>query len=1598
MKKTKKTLSVLLSILMVVSMLPLALVPALAADETPASDVVYSYDAATDTLTVSGRGMIPAGPKSIEELEGENEIAAYVSEYPHPEYMNAAHVVIGEGITGVGEMTFAFYKMETLSLPSTLETIGDAAFAYCLWLESVSFPARLRTIGDYAFVACPQMHTVNLPEGLVSIGTYAFGEIMLNEMHIPASLQLPADMSDLSIYFNAQYLVDFYNASETAVLSDGVYNFGSADAARDAAARFAFLISGEFLILTTGFGDNDEPNAEQLEEMLELMRGFAARVNAKLGTSFTIESMDDVMEMMDALYPSEPYYSGAPAYFTVYCTETGAQHAACAETGYRHKVAGSNEDCMNEITFSGEADGVTWVVDPQAGTLTIGGSGSLNYPDGAPWKTAASYFDTVLFTEDCGITALEFNYDNNPFKGCLLRQITLPAALRTVSEYALDYLSTVGTLVTPQNSVSFYVENGLLYQYLTSEKRTELRNKNADPGAADLMLVRAPRNAQQIDISSRTAVILGNAICNNNLITSVSVPDSVVSIEENAIRSCNRLANVSLGSGVKQLAANSIVFNSYPGNGVITVSEQNPCFTADTDCVYSKDGSRLVMLVNQQSIETLTLGENVTSHTNDVFSYAYALRSLTILNPQFDLNSSGLRHDTVVYGYDDTPAQRYCSTFGIEYVILEQQQITGVALLSSPLITDYKVGDTLCTDGLQLTVTFEDGTSAVRTTGFEIGDYDFSAPGEKSISVSYGGFSDSFTVTVSENAPVYEIRVGESIDLLLKPMDYNYDYDAYVKFVCEEGGNPIPRLSNMPANASRYIQLYDENMEQITGSDISDGSWTFEAGTTYYLHCVIYVPRTDNCHAATLTLYAEHDHNADTYNVIENEPTCANQGYQATYCSVCGLYITGQTLPKLSHEIGEDGRCVSCGKLLRFTIGDGEAKSFVLKEYDSGEKVIGAYTAETAQTVTVTVMQNSNYGAPSVECNGNRLYGNYEEEMRTTTFVADVPAGGTLEICICPVWSEETVVVAVNHTHSFALQSRVEPTCSASGTEHYVCGDCGAVFDKVLYETPHTPDGEYEVVMTQPVCAEHRDGSRYLRCAVCGQTYYDTVYWQHTDENRDGVCDVCGESVGTWITLNETQSFTSSGQGYKSFPFVAPADGEYVFTARGAGGYYASASSKNMGNYWFGGDWDGQSLHVNLKQGEIRVFSPYCYDLIDYTVTVTDVHSPEAHEAVPADCTTDGRAAYWSCAICGKTFSDEACENEIDLADTVIPAGHTLEYVPEVEAFCDAPGMQDYYHCTVCGKNFWADDPGREVSDLSSLTVYTMHHMSQKAGTPATCTEPGVRDYWLCASCGKKYADRAGTELLTDADLVIPAGHTLEAHAAKAATCKEAGNVAYWYCTVCEKYFSDENAANEIAESEIAIPKLTTHTWDNGTVTKPATCKEEGVKTFTCTVCGATKTEPIAKLATHTWDNGTVTKPATCKEEGVKTFTCTVCGETKTEPIAKLTAHTWNAGTVTLQPTCTADGVKTFTCTVCGATKTEPVGKVPHRDNNNDGLCDFGCGTVMGNPNPEQPGQPEQPSGGDKCKYCGETHDGFFGKIVQFFHNILYFFKNLFSR
>ncbi len=113
------------------------------------------------------------------------------------------------------------------------------------------------------------------------------------------------------------------------------------------------------------------------------------------------------------------------------------------------------------------------------------------------------------------------------------------------------------------------------------------------------------------------------------------------------------------------------------------------------------------------------------------------------------------------------------------------------------------------------------------------------------------------------------------------------------------------------------------------------------------------------------------------------------------------------------------------------------------------------------------------------------------------------------------------------------------------------------------------------------------------------------------------------------------------------------------------------------------------------------------------------------------------------------------------------------------------------------------------------------------------------------------------------------------------------------------------------------------HVWDNGKVTKEPTETETGVKTFTCTRCGETKTETIPKL-THEHSYKAVVTAPTCTEKGYTTHTC-ACGDSYVDTYTAALGHDWDSGTVTKEPTATETGIRTYTCTRCSATKTETI-------------------------------------------------------------------------
>ena len=273
-------------------------------------------------------------------------------------------------------------------------------------------------------------------------------------------------------------------------------------------------------------------------------------------------------------------------------------------------------------------------------------------------------------------------------------------------------------------------------------------------------------------------------------------------------------------------------------------------------------------------------------------------------------------------------------------------------------------------------------------------------------------------------------------------------------------------------------------------------------------------------------------------------------------------------------------------------------------------------------------------------------------------------------------------------------------------------------------------------------------------------------------------------------------------------------------------------------------------------------------------------------------CTEEGEKKF-TCSICG----DEKTEK-------VSATGHQhTEIRNKKEATCKETGYSGDTWCKDCRKKI-----------LSGQTIAKTENHSWDAGkvtTKATCTEEGEKTF-TCSICGDKKTEK-----------ISATGHQhTEIRNKKEATCKETGYSGDTWCKDCGK---------KILSGQ-AIAKTEDHSWNQGEITKEPTCKEKGEKTFTCSICGNTKTEKVS-TTDHQHMEIRNQKNPTCKEAGYSGDTyCADCGVkiSSGKTIAKTKNHNWDGGVITTEPTCTERGEKTFTSTICGNTDTKKVNATGH--------------------------------------------------------------------
>jgi uncharacterized repeat protein (TIGR02543 family) len=249
--------------------------------------------------------------------------------------------------------------------------------------------------------------------------------------------------------------------------------------------------------------------------------------------------------------------------------------------------------------------------------------------------------------------------------------------------------------------------------------------------------------------------------------------------------------------------------------------------------------------------------------------------------------------------------------------------------------------------------------------------------------------------------------------------------------------------------------------------------------------------------------------------------------------------------------------------------------------------------------------------------------------------------------------------------------------------------------------------------------------------------------------------------------------------------------------------------------------------------------------------------------------------------------------------------------VQKVAPSTDTPLLSNPFtreNYTFNGWNTAADGSGTSYADGDNITLtadttlYAQWRCSHavtevRDAKDATCTAPGYTGDTYCTVCN---------EMVKKGEVIHAKGHTEVIDPAVEPTCTAPGKTAGAHCSVC----------GTVIKAQEEIPAKG-HRWNEGEITTAPTCENAGVKTYTCTVCNATKTEAIS--ATGHTPVQIPEKPATCTEPGHKAGTkCSVCKAILSgmEEIPA-TGHT-EVIDVAKAPTCTETGLTEGKhCSVC---------------------------------------------------------------------------------
>ena len=445
MKTSKKILSILLAVMMIISIIPIT-VSAATYSGTCGDNLTWEFDESTGTLTISGTGAMydyfssnrpwESYEDSIKEVLIEDGVTS-IGTSAFTSYDSLTSITIPDSVTTIDIWAFAscdslisitvdsdndyyssdeygvlFNKDKTTliqypigntrtnyTIPDSVTTIGRAmfeAFAYCDSLTSVIIPDSVTSIGGYAFYYCTSLTSVTIPDSVTTISAYAFHNCeSLTSVTIGDSVTKIGDSAFSSCYNLTSVTIP------DSVTTIGEYAFASCDSLESVTIPDSVTTIGEY-----AFASCDSLESVTIGNSVTAIGDFAFYYCGSLtdvyysGTkeqwnNISIESDNSYLTSARIHYNYNPDTHITSAITTSpTCTEQGYTTYTC-ECGYIYKL-----DYVNATGHSYTSEITTPATHLTTGVETFTCACGKSYTNTIA-KTTEHTYNSVVTTPTC---------------------------------------------------------------------------------------------------------------------------------------------------------------------------------------------------------------------------------------------------------------------------------------------------------------------------------------------------------------------------------------------------------------------------------------------------------------------------------------------------------------------------------------------------------------------------------------------------------------------------------------------------------------------------------------------------------------------------------------------------------------------------------------------------------------------------------------------------------------------------------------------------------------------------------------------------------------------------------------------------------------------------------------------------------------------------------------------------------------------------------------------------------------------------------------------------------------------------------------------